>query len=196
MWTIFKVFIEFVTTLFLFWCFAWELCGILTLRPGIDGPIDGLPNAPIWEMEKEMATHSSTLAWKIPWTEERGRLQSMESQRVGHNWEISLFTIWEMNHLTPISLEHLLILFAFLLDSLSPSPRMWILHPRWTKETHCDKSQFPLHLWLRSESKMWNLREQDSSNSTPTPSPSSDFLLSEKQWLCPEFKISLMSLKS
>ena len=33
-----------------------------------------------------MATHSSTLAWKIPWTEERGRLQSMGLQRVGHNW--------------------------------------------------------------------------------------------------------------
>ena len=33
-----------------------------------------------------MATHSSTLAWKIPWTEEPGRLQSMGSQRVGHNW--------------------------------------------------------------------------------------------------------------
>ena len=32
-----------------------------------------------------MATHSSTLAWKIPWTEERGRLQSMGSQRIGHN---------------------------------------------------------------------------------------------------------------
>ena len=35
-------------------------------------------------LEKEMATHSSTLAWKIPWMEESGRLQSMESQRVGH----------------------------------------------------------------------------------------------------------------
>ena len=40
-----------------------------------------------WEdpLEKEMATHSSTLAWKIPWTEELGRLQSIGSQRVGHN---------------------------------------------------------------------------------------------------------------
>ena len=35
--------------------------------------------------EKEMATHSSTRAWKIPWTEEPGRLQSMRSQRVGHD---------------------------------------------------------------------------------------------------------------
>ena len=40
-----------------------------------------------WEdpLEKEMATHSSTLAWKIPWTEEPGRLQSMGLQRVGHD---------------------------------------------------------------------------------------------------------------
>ena len=40
-----------------------------------------------WEdpLEKEMATHSSTLAWRIPRTEEPGRLQSMGSQRVGHD---------------------------------------------------------------------------------------------------------------
>ena len=40
-----------------------------------------------WEdpLEKGLATHSSILAWRIPWTEELGRLQSMESQRVGHN---------------------------------------------------------------------------------------------------------------
>ena len=36
-------------------------------------------------LEKEMATHSSILAWKIPWMEEPGRLQSMGSQRVGHD---------------------------------------------------------------------------------------------------------------
>ena len=36
-------------------------------------------------LEKEMTTHSSILAWKIPWTEESGGLQSMGLQRVGHN---------------------------------------------------------------------------------------------------------------
>ena len=40
--------------------------------------------------EKAMAPHSSTLAWKIPWTEEPGRLQSMGSLRVGHDWATSL----------------------------------------------------------------------------------------------------------
>ena len=45
-------------------------------------------------LEKAMAPHSSTLAWRIPWTEEPGRLQSMGSQRVGHDWanSLSLFT--------------------------------------------------------------------------------------------------------
>ena len=40
-----------------------------------------------WEdpLEKEMATHSSILAWRIPWAEEPGELQSMELQRVGHD---------------------------------------------------------------------------------------------------------------
>ena len=41
-------------------------------------------------LEKEIATHSSILAWKIPWTEELGGLQSKEPQRVGHNSEATL----------------------------------------------------------------------------------------------------------
>ena len=45
-----------------------------------------------WEdpLEKGMATHSSTLAWKIPWTKELGKLQPMGSQKVGHDWATSL----------------------------------------------------------------------------------------------------------
>ena len=41
-----------------------------------------------WEdpLEKGMATHSSILAWRVPWTEEPGRLQSMGLQRVGYDW--------------------------------------------------------------------------------------------------------------
>ena len=46
-------------------------------------------------LEKAMATLSSILAWKIPWTEEPGRLQSIGSQRVGHDWATSL------THFTP-----------------------------------------------------------------------------------------------
>ena len=45
-------------------------------------------------LEKALEPHSSTLAWKIPWTEEPGGLQSMETRRVGHDWvtSLSLFT--------------------------------------------------------------------------------------------------------
>ena len=42
-------------------------------------------------LEKEMATHSSILAWKIPWRKEPSRLQSTGSQRVGHDWATSLY---------------------------------------------------------------------------------------------------------
>ena len=45
-------------------------------------------------LEKEMATHSSTLVWRIPWMEEPGRLQSTGSQRVGHDLETSLSLHW------------------------------------------------------------------------------------------------------
>ena len=44
-------------------------------------------------LEKKMAAHFSILAWEIPWEEEPGRLQSMGSQRVGHNWATNTF-IW------------------------------------------------------------------------------------------------------
>ena len=44
-----------------------------------------------YPLEEEMATHSS-IAWRIPWTEEPGELQSMGSQRVGHDWATNTFT--------------------------------------------------------------------------------------------------------
>ena len=54
-------------------------------------------------LEKAMASHSSTLAWKIPWTEQPGELPSMGSHRVGHNWSnlavaAPLFVKWKCIH--------------------------------------------------------------------------------------------------
>ena len=79
----------------------------MTCRMAISGQLCGINRSPlvaqmvkrlpaIWEtqvrslgwedpLEKEMATHSSTLAWKIPWREKLGRLQSMGLQRIGHD---------------------------------------------------------------------------------------------------------------
>ena len=68
-------------------------------------------------LEKEMATHSSILAWRIPSTEEPGRLQSMGLQRVIHNWATSL-TCTEKN----VSLSHKPCRF-----SLLSFPRLWKL---------------------------------------------------------------------
>ena len=53
-------------------------------------------------LEEEMVTHSSILAWKIPWTEKPGRLQSMRSQRVGHDWVTSPSTFDIHNRIVKI----------------------------------------------------------------------------------------------
>ncbi len=56
-----------------------KVCGGINQEVGINKCM------PLFILEKEMATHSSILAWRIPWTEEPGGLQSMESQRAEHN---------------------------------------------------------------------------------------------------------------
>ena len=60
----------------------------------VAGQLEDLCRSPSEQTEKAMATLSNTLAWKLPWTEEPGRLQSMGSLRVGHDWatSLSLFT--------------------------------------------------------------------------------------------------------
>ena len=105
-----------VMVLFLIYSEAWEyspsvICSMPFLCGGktrtLVGPkfyiyvISATGESPFWHFflvsaptEKAMAPHSSTLAWKILWTEEPGRLQSMGSLRVGHHWatSLSLFT--------------------------------------------------------------------------------------------------------
>ena len=56
-------------------------------------------------LEKGMAIHSSTIAWKIPWTEEPGRLQSMESQRVGHDRATALHLVLLSTHRKKTALQ-------------------------------------------------------------------------------------------
>ena len=60
-----------------------------------------------WEdpLEKEMVTYSSILAWRIPQTEKPGRLQSMGSQRVGHDWVTSPSSVWIKVPSSPLSPE-------------------------------------------------------------------------------------------
>ena len=58
------------------------------------GPIPGSERGP----KKGKATHSNTLAWRIPWTEEPGGLQSMGSPRVGHDWATNCFLFTQGTH--------------------------------------------------------------------------------------------------
>ena len=64
-----------------------------------------------------MATHSSTLAWRIPWTEEPGRLQSIGSQTVRHNW-----SNWAQTHARKIYLNSRTYELPLWLSSPSPQP--------------------------------------------------------------------------
>ena len=80
-----------------------------------------------WEdpLEKEMATHSSILPWKIPWTEELGRLQSMGSRRVRHGWSTSIFTSW---YTAPQSKSHPALLLCVGLGYITAlKPKSWFI---------------------------------------------------------------------
>ena len=61
-------------------------------------------------LEKGMATHSSILAWRIPWAEESGGLQYMESQRAGHDWMTNTFHMWYNDWCKVLKLSHRKIL--------------------------------------------------------------------------------------
>ena len=83
----------------MFRCYSLSLCRLTSL---VAQTVKRLPvRQKTWvqslgqedPLEKAMAPHSSTLAWKILWTEEAGRLQSMGLQRVRHDWATSLFSL-------------------------------------------------------------------------------------------------------
>ena len=93
---------------FLFgWFFVCLFCllyGISWNRgfPGVSNGKESMWETWVWSLsqedplEKEMAIHSLILAWEIPWTEEPGRLQSMRSQRVRHDWVINIHIPWKV----------------------------------------------------------------------------------------------------
>ena len=112
----------------------------------------------VWEdpLEKEMATHSSTLTWKIPWTEEPVRLQSMGSLRVGHDWATSLslfllvhLSFWRRTFLTRLFRQHVIRLAAGMISLLLNWH--WVGSGGWGG-VHCLRAQNRsfgrLHLFL------------------------------------------------
>ena len=85
-----------------------------------------------WEdsLGKGMATHSSILAWRIPWTEEPGSLQSRASQRVKHNWVTNIPSQHTEMHFTATNLL-LTLSWVYLSKSLAPIVLCFEMHPCW-----------------------------------------------------------------
>ena len=110
-------------------------------------------------MEKAMAPHSSTLAWKIPWTEEPGRLQSMGSLRVGSLRVGSL----RVGHDLVTSLS----LFTFM-----HWRRKWQPTPVFLPgQSQGQQSLVGCYLWGRTESDMTEVTKQAQSYDVPLPLP-------------------------
>ena len=112
----FICFISKSLNLWFFWCYYWFLCCCYFLKYQVYTDLTEVAlvvkNLPVMEIlqetqemqswflvwedppEKEMATHSGIPAWRIPWTEEPGRLQSMGLERVRHDWAANNLWIW------------------------------------------------------------------------------------------------------
>ena len=129
--------------------FSWFLLSTVTLQETWVWSL-------VWEdpLEKEIAPHSSTLAWKIPWTEEPGRLQSMGLHRVGHDWATSLSVVASGGLLAVIAISwlveaspgvllhlHVVLLLCVCVCShvlfLKGHPSYWIRNPLHSSMTSC-----------------------------------------------------------
>ena len=87
-----------------------------------------------WEdpLEKEMAAHSSTLAWKIPWIAEPGRLPSMGFQRLGHNWKTSLSPNSVSNFISCYMWPSVIFFLKFpSVSSVRSLSRVWLFATPW-----------------------------------------------------------------
>ena len=103
-----------------------------------------------WEdpLKKEIATHSSTLAWKTPWTEEPGRLQTMESQRVEHDWATSLSLLLEIVPFIDLKMFLCLLIFFSHLFNIAKSLQSC---PTLCDPTDCSPSGSSVHGILKQE---------------------------------------------
>ena len=103
-------------------------------------------------LEKEMAIYSRTLAWKIPWTEEPDRLESMGSQRVGHDWTTSLsLSHWSQQNTGKWHASTLMNAQTFFVESAGSSTLSTIL-PNFP--LRCLNPACCILLWKKIHSKL------------------------------------------
>ena len=115
-------------------------------------------------LEKEMATHSSILAWRIPWTEEPGGIQSTGSHRVGCYWSHLAHTGWELkpSDLTASSLCHLYLWLKKVSFSLNAIGKFLLIWPH-TEESglwawpswNCHHRSWVCQACLSPRSSVW-----------------------------------------
>ena len=112
-------------------------------------------------LEKEMATHSSILSWRIPWTKEPGGLQSTRSQRVRHDWATSLSPSYPLAVFPKFCRYHLLshLSVTFQLDSARPDLSFFIYYLRTCCVTDSRRiEEVNLEIGLRlMEKGMWRV---------------------------------------
>ena len=105
-------------------------------------------------LEKEMVTHSSTLTWKIPWTEEPGRVQSMGSQRVGHCWAFSLtMLIGDPEH----PWEHPCVVSVYNSDISAGQKELMSSHWSFSYFTSSYRFSFNDNWWFKDHLLNWTI---------------------------------------
>ena len=105
------------------------MCKESTCNPRDAGDVGSIAGS-VRSLEEGMAAHSSVLAWRIPWTEEPGGLQSMWSQTVKHDW----------SDLAHMQFQHMVIIWCFLIYRFIPTSFFvcccWQIHPLFCRVPH------------------------------------------------------------
>ena len=142
-----KLFALDIATMFLLWAslvaqMVKNLPGMQEIRTRSLGEEDSL--------EKGMATHSSIFAWRIPWTEEPGRLQSSRLQRVGHNWQWltpNRVKLRWMYYFSSCFFPTRLLVFVPFCLILSPAFFLWIISEQVTRKSEKIENLPPPKRW-------------------------------------------------
>ena len=122
----------------------WERICLQCRRPGFDPWLEKIPWRRKWEPSSQNtgSGNSSILDWRIPWTEETGKLQSMELQRVWHNWQTNTFTFFSYIYYTSYIIVYVIYILNYIL--LQHNIHHWTMR-RWTMSSYTRDHQKGCH---------------------------------------------------